>query len=136
MKLVDAAARSIRHDDDVVCEYDDHSRRSRAPLLLLSLLLLFDFFSVGEPIKEMRCDCDGLACGLCGVALDAEGLANGLEDGAGGDLVVIGCSSSSGGGGGSCSSSSSSMVQDGGRVGATHVDEGEGGEIARLGLSG
>ncbi len=62
---------------------------------------------------------------------DAEGLANGLEDGTGGDVVVIGCS-----GGSSSCSSSSSMVQDGGRVGATHVDKGQGGEIARLGLSG
>ena len=81
--------------------------------------------SIVHTVQEMSRDRDGLACGLCSLAFDAIGLANGLEDGASGGCGVVGSSSNSG-----------RMLQDRRRIGATHVDEGEGGEIARVGLGG
>jgi hypothetical protein len=73
-------------------------RRSHLLQVLLQVLLFFDFSFLSsfnnvvggvEPVKEMRCERDGLAGGLCGFAFDADGLANGLEDGAGGAVVLL-----------------------------------------------
>ncbi len=73
----------------ILCDDDVCGCGSRSNRVVVGVVVLFIDLGVRKPVAEVCCVHDGLAGGHCGLALDAEGLADGFDDGASSVVVLI-----------------------------------------------